>query len=368
MGDDVMDDKISKGSQPETPDYNELRAKLLNPELSSSEAAIIGQVITNFRTIAEAHKLDREAAKLNAEAENLARTAKADARRFQLTVLAPLITAIAVAAGLGVQVYQVDRNTKLQRDLNESVQFKDAIAMASSKDPLQSIAGSVLVKRMTHLEGYKNEGREIAIGVLSQPPAMDSFNLFFPTVRQSTDWKNYRDVVAVSQRLSEAYGIELDVLQALGEKNKNSKAPEDPQKTAHEKLKDDISKQQDMVADLLAELIRNRPASFELDYTGAKIWNADLSKVSFRGLILENATIGFSIVDDADFAGVRDTDHINWQGTAWWRAKNIPPKMLAHLIADFPFDKGGYPGTAPDLNEYCRGIRKFGARNSLCSN
>lgn len=360
----------------------DIQTKLLARFLNSEDSTGLDQVVSSLRMTAEAEKLGREAEKLRVEAENLVRTSRADAKRFQLTILAPLITAVAVAAGLGLQAFQINQNIAQQRGANEATRFKDAVTLASSQDPLQSVAGAVLLKQFTEQGSYTEQARQISVGVISHSLSTDSFNLFFSSVKEKTNLQNYRDVVQVSQNLRDSYFEEaktLDELKAQQTVNKKQTGvPE--QLKRQQRVVDQIGYQRDKVSEFLASIIRTRKPDESLDYTGVNIWDANLSNVQFHKVDLKNASIGYTDVEDADLSEVTSFSESDWQFTAWWRARKINPSLLADLIERFPIhlqtDKNNsappykVSGPTPSASEYCRALVKLGykEKTSTCNN
>lgn len=362
---------MSDITEPDNENLNvsSLRRRVLESSLSSNSTVTSDQLCTVLRSfvdadkaMAETQKLRNEAEKFREEAANIARVAKADSRRFQLTVLAPLITALAVAMGLGIQVWQVNRNAQQQREANESAQFREAISLVSSKDPLQSIAGAVLVKRLTRSETYKAEARQIEIGVLSRSSLVDSFNLFFPEIEKATGCDNYGELVQVSRNLRQAYRAEGEIIEHEELQNKNR--PEgkafDAVLAEHRRLHDQLSDELDLVSAALATRLKTCSAN-SLDLRGVYFWNEDFSKLNFREAQLDSAEFANSSVDAADFSQVKSFKGSYWALTPWWHANRLNADLLRYLVADYPFEEGtNYHGQASSVHDFCASIKRLG--------
>lgn len=243
--------------------------------------------------------------------------------------------------------------------------------MVSSDDPLKSVVGAAIVKKFTLVGDYKDEARGIAIGVLSRPIPPESFDLFLPVLTESNDWTNYRGVVRISQNLRDAYTTAWNKLQE--DRDVSKSLPRNRTINAElfkqQRLVDRIYRQEGPISGLLADLIKTRPPSVNLDLTDAYLWDVNVSGTDFRGITLRNATLGAANVDGADFSLVGDCETSNWESTAWWEVRAMSSKLAAYLTKKYPYSANvqtPYPGKKQDSNEYCTSVHRLAPDLDAC--
>src|SRR5690242_233795 len=86
------------------------------------------ELVNLSRTLLEGAKFQSEANKLRSEQENLVATRKAEERRFLISVVAPTVSTIALAATLLLQIYQTHQKTIDDQNTHETAAYKAAMS------------------------------------------------------------------------------------------------------------------------------------------------------------------------------------------------------------------------------------------------
>lgn len=319
------------------------------------------RIASLLHSAAETRKLDAEARKLELEAANIRRAERDEKTKFWVPTSAPLITALAVAAGLWIQVDQVNKNSRQQRASNDAAQFSEAVKMAGSDNVLQSIAGATLIDRFLQSDDYKDQARQVEIGVLSTSRHSDTFKLFFARVSGSVSWDNYRDIVQISQGISEIWLANYNRLLDLRSMKKvDPGIAKEIKRLDNEN--DQVLREITQTTAALVQLLRSgHVAGIKPDLTGVMLSNADLSSVDLTGAIVTGTQFANCVLTDTTLAGVEQFKGSDWAGTAWWRAKTIDPKLLDFLEKSWKYSPSSvyFGDGTKNTQEYQQQVRRL---------
>ncbi len=347
---------------------DEIKSKLLDPAVAASDLETVQKASSAWQAAAEAEKLEAEAMnleeereKVKTETQNIGALARGERQRFWIGVLVPLITGLGVIATLSVQIYQVNQNTKLQREASEATQWRNALQSLRLPTGLASRPGTTLVKSFLSSPSYQAQARGVILSLLLSLADVDEFEDFFRGIMDTTDWDNYQDVTRLSRRLAERYAE----LTNPGEGNKPPRTNIPP-----EVLQAALNREISIVGNALAQFLRehpDRPGNVRLDLGGANFSWQDLSNANLRGAILTDAVIAHSTVKGSDLRDVSEAGESLWTGTAWWRANKISPQLVEYLISKHSFDpKAPYYKDSSTMSEYCSAVASLGGKDPAC--
>lgn len=319
----------------------ELSQALLDTVTERKDHDTVDKIVGAVKTLAETEKLRLEGEKFRVEAANMARVASSANRRFFLTVLAPSLSALAVLLALGVQVRQVNQTATLQRETNDATNLREALKLVESKEPREALAGSLFLTSLLRSPNYGLTARAVVISVLANAPDKNTFIILLRALLATSSWNNLTDIVHVGRSIDDArYSLShptADVVPTLPTANG----------TVLDAESSDVS---DGLCQFLLD--HTRPSNVRLDLQTVPLGYENLSGVNFSGANLTHAvfigatlrrtnlagaTVTSADLNNADLDEVVAFESSNWEGTAWWRAKTIGPKLLVYLKTRYPF-------------------------------
>lgn len=345
----------------------DIKKKFLDPAMTTSDPAELEKASALWRSAAEAEKLEQETAKVRLETASISRVARYESQRFWVSVLVPIISAAAVVGALWVQVYQVNLNSRLQRESNEAQNFRESLKMISSREPDTRTAGGMLISAVLQSRTYGATARQITIGLLSQLVDVSTFTVLFQNVMATTDWYNVKDVAHLSRTVTERYKSEQERVQT------SEKAAARVRKTAETDpavLIPALDEEMIIVGKGLAQFLRAHPkraSDVELDLSGTNLSWQDLSNINFKDAILNQTWILNSDVRGSDFTDVEAFEGSVWTGTAWWLAKKISGKLLAYVSEQYGFNwNDKYFRDNVNTEVYCKELARLGSKDKEC--
>jgi hypothetical protein len=329
------------------------------------KVAKLEKIASLLHSAAETKKIEAEGRRLDLEAANIRRAERDEKTKFWVPASAPLITALAVAAGLWIQVYQVNRNSALQRASNDAAQFSEAVKMAGSDNILQSVAGATLIDNFLKSDDYKDQARQVELGVLSTSRHSDTFKLFFARISGNVSWDNYQDIVHITQSISEIW---LSNYYRLSELSSNKKPDSSATKEIRrlENENDQVLKEITLANATLVQLLQSgHDTGITPDLTGILFSNSDLSGVDLTGAVITGTQFENCILSGAMLAGIEKFRGSDWSGTAWWRANKIDSKLLRFLEdkSQYSPDHTYFGDATRNMQEYQQEIHRLEANS-----
>jgi hypothetical protein len=316
---------------------NSVTQSLLNAANATSDATEKASLIGAIKDLAEAEKLNAEAGKLREETSSVQRLAHQDARRFTITVLAPSISALAVVLALGVQVYQINKNSTLQREMNEGSSLRETLKLAGSTKATEALTGTLFLTSMLNSPSYGATARSISLNLLVHIADPTSFEALFSALAASTTLENFSDLSRLSRRLTDGLS---DSRRKIADQEAEKPTTPSQGKISPKLLEASLNEEVRMVADSIIAFIRRTPRNGTqmLDLRGANLSTQDLRNLNLSNTDISGATFADSTVVGIDLSNVKTFDDSTWSGVEWWRAKNIGSELLEYLKKEYPFN------------------------------
>lgn len=305
------------------------------------------------------YKYVAEAERQLLEVATLRRTASTEQARFIFTLLAPLLSALAVVGALVFQTIQFRENTILQRQTMEiqrqtvdvqsrsaeDTQWREAIkTFTQAPSAINGIAGTSMLLAFLKQGNHKDEARTMATGLLGDMQHSFLFStLFAATMEAAPNADRFDGAIAISTRLQKAWKVmytlaseirpipdsEMPILKVNG---KDSPNPSFARAQVEEELA--------LVCKFIAQLIKgDRPEKLTYSLANATLWSCDLSASKLRGANLVNLNIQTASLTNADLSEVTEFSGSNWSNTAWWHAKSISKSLIEYLLKYYPFNE-----------------------------
>jgi hypothetical protein len=333
-----------------TTPIDELTARLAHLADNETDEARLARTV-------EALRAAEEARKLFLEADNLRRTSRSEETRYYVSVLAPLISAVVLAATLIFQVWQFRTEGQARADAEIWKSF-DALG---DSDPVRATLTASQLQFLYGSSQYRDKARQLALGFMRMVVSPEIAEPVFRPLMQDTKWSELDKVIAVNRAILARYEL---VLEEVGQIEKDleeiegaeaagqpSKPLEARQKGARAVLaskeaeKDAIDQQLSFMSGEIAKFLRGeiagwRPPGVGLDLSGAAWWSVDLSGADLHGANFYNAWVWEALLDRADLSGIESFEDSRWSDANWWKARAISPKLLEYLTANFPCDAG----------------------------
>jgi hypothetical protein len=314
---------------------------------------------------AEAEKLEAEQKKLSQDADNSAEQARAERRRFYVTLLTPLVTTLVLAGTLILQTAQFikaerDKQTDLQRQdqareqedkrreqAADDVRWDEAVKSLAVSDKLTA---STLLKRFLGSERYAPLARDLEYQLLLKSDRPEIFSDLFVSIFAPVSWANLPKICDLNRTLN------ADFEPLLRKKSR----------TVSESARYNLQYTNIAFTSLqIASLLKSpRPKNVVPDLQGISIWDCDMSNSDLSGANLVGNAFTRVVLKGADLSGVTAErfQGISWKYTAWWQVSKIGPELLDYLCRQFPFreiDDFGAAVIPP--GDYAANLKRLGA-------
>jgi hypothetical protein len=343
-------------------DLEKIKRDLFRPLLEKGDRAGLKEAGEIWLSAAQSEKLALEIA-------TGARATRSESMRFWVPIMAPLITAAALVLTFVLQLNQFKENNKAQREANEDTQWRQMLSNVKSTTGPEGVFGLTLLKSFLDSERYRNQAREIAVLRLAHTADPDSFQVLFPDIMRRTDWKSFKDIVAISAGLLNGYNSIPDEPDT---KSSFSTGPGSVSvRPSPGQVKSDLGRNLDTVGQALITFLRDprhypRPLGIDLDISGADFSNKDLADMDLSDAVVIESNFNNCSVNGVNFGRVTRFEDSNWSQTAWWRAKSISPELLKYLTKSFKYDaeKQYLNDTTGDQAEYDREIVRLSSHSS----
>jgi uncharacterized protein YjbI with pentapeptide repeats len=309
---------------------DQLREAALRNLPTGSDPEAIDKAIEQQRTLAETLKLQ-------AEASNTDRLAKADNRRFSLTILASLLGALAVLLGLGPQACQIVTNARLQREANDATNLREALKLIASDKPREEQAGSIVLTSLLHSSSQATTARTAVLTALTNSPDEESFDTLLQALADTTTWLNLGDLVDLQHRLltaiwraSHPSGVAVDNARVTLLQNRELRL-----ETILVSFLNNPHGKPPACAINLADVTLSDKDLSKLDLRGAILTRASLNNCTLNQESLERADVTYVDLKEATLDNVARANGSKWYATAWWRAASMHPLLVEYLASHY---------------------------------
>jgi len=285
-----------------------------------------------------------------------------------------LVLALLLFGSLIFQLVQFTTNSRIERETArvqmttasiqaraaEDVQWREALRMLAENPTFQtSYSGAALLTTFVRQGHYRDEARTLAFYILGKIGDADTFeHLFDSAIEATPEAERVHVIIKIGQQLKNSYSGAESEEKALGGPPPGDQLPVLPSEGGKDLpnpywLVSQINQEVLFLCNYVAPGFRK--ARSPGDLSGAVFWDCDLSGVNFSNTTIDNIDFGGVNLNNANFSGVNSFTDSWWGGSAWWRAKNMSPELLAYLTEKFPYSKKtnyGFYNSGISENEY----------------
>ena len=220
--------------------------------------------------------------------------------------------------------------------------------------PLGGLLAQVKLKPFFKSPVYGDQANQLARLVLPRIGDPDAFKDLFESVK----WNNLNEMVAVNRSLSNLYDEVSDELKKqpppspapratsgnpatsgpglqrgnVGQLQVSHESPTFQEQLEHSQLT--IEQQESYVCDQIADAARSGKLTWDKSPNLESAWfsTCDLSGLNLANAILTNASFHKVNIQDARLGNISKIDGLYVADVSWWRAKEIGPNLLKHLM------------------------------------
>ncbi|GAC1648562.1 MAG: hypothetical protein NVS9B15_07360 [Acidobacteriaceae bacterium] len=278
-------------------------------------------------------RLSADVERAKQEMESASKHERSERLKEYVTLLAPLISVITLAATLGFQGWQFSRTEKDKADAAMDDKWQGTLKSLSEKSGRPPSV--VVLRPFLDSPKYAAEARDAAVRLLAGSKDTAFFDDLFGATFVPAKWSNLDDVL----RLDRALRAKTDPLLAkswdpVALKSDESRLSPDEQQQFHYGLMG-VSK----VSAQISPLVRTqRPQDQQLDLSATYIMDADWQGADLRSANLENAQLVRMNLSGANLGDISRFNGAGFASTAWWRAARIGPDLLQYLRTYFKCD------------------------------
>lgn len=276
---------------------------------------------------AEIQKLALEESRLRYQIDSAPKRERSERLKEYVSLLAPIVSVIALAATLIVQGWQFSRTEKDKREAAEDAQWADTVKTLSQNSKLSPSA--MTLNPFLKSPKYRDLARSTAIGLLATTSDPVLFTDLFGAAFVPVDWNNLDPVLKLDRQLSlKAFPLWEKTYDAKTNTNDVAKlsAPEDRER--YEYL--DIALPQ-ICSQVGAVLRTPRRNDVSPDLSGGLFYDCKWDGVDLSGANLESTDLRSLDLKGANLANISRFDGAYFFAVAWWEAKSISPELLDYL-------------------------------------
>ncbi len=272
-----------------------------------------------------------EETKLEHENQTAAARERSERRKDYVTLLAPLITVMTLAATLVAQNWQFVRSEKDKTDAALDAQWLDA--KKTIADDTHLSPALITLQPFLNSPKYGEQARLTAVQLAingTDPLFLDELLgiAFVPAT-----WNKLEPLLQIDRGLyvkfSPLNSKSWDTKTGNNDLSKLSRTDAD----ALRYINGAIPKVSGQIGSILKSA---RPDGTPLDLSNAEFLNVNWSGVNLRGARLENTRFNGVDLKGADLTGIANFAGAEMYYTAWWEAKSISREFLEYLQARFP--------------------------------
>ena len=325
------------------------------------QAARASGKLEDIERAASVCKVVAEAQKSAAEATTQRSVVHQEGLKNWAQLLVPLLSVLTLAVTIVTQTLQQRDQQRSRDDAAWRSTIEEFKSSAGHNSPLGGLAPQVKLKPFLKSPVYGEQANQLARLVLPRMVDLDAFKDLF----ESVEWDNLDQMAGVSRSLSATY----DEIRTRSSKIPDSdSAPPQPVPSNQlsrnvtpltgvtslpnpsqayrppdvSTLKEELQHYQDTIFDeeryvcgRLGEAWRSRTLEWKdrrpnfertwlpnCDLSGLDFGKGNLNNASFQNINLENAKLGRLV----------QVDNVSIVNSAWWKAADISPTLLQHLI------------------------------------
>jgi hypothetical protein len=334
-------------------------AKSNDDAMIKSAAELLRLASEIERQRAEVRKLAVDEQKTALDLSESRRRGKSEDWKAFITLLAPVVTTVVLAATLVSQTVQFNKSekdkrsdAKQQADAAEDVRWSDAIKLLSESDKISPTGA--LLKNFVTSPRYGVLAYQTAIQELIQTDDSERFDSLFNSIFEPVDWKTLPQVVDLDRTLWSS----LDpLLQKSYDTAKNfndvNKLDALEQKKVHS-----LNSRLEVITRAIAPVLKSpRPSGVTLDLSSTDLLNADFQGADLKGANLDRVTFSGVDIKDADLSGITEFDGSKFFSSPWWQVSHINRIFLDYLVKGFPCQSGlDSRGQSPSSDDCKKGI------------
>lgn len=338
----------------------QIAEKLLDSESPNTESAAellkaASELKLNLATI---HKLNAERQKLQQDIRS------SHQWRTMFIAVSPLVTTVILAATLGFQIWQANKQAEASRvadaekrealarqeQLAEATRFTEALKTIQESEKISPAA--VLLDTFTK-EPQKSEARKMVLRLLLNSKSEEDFEALFSGSVEPVTSSDLTTLLQLDRALYSQYVlINLSVDPSTNQIVESS-VP-DAQKSQYHLLRQEIN----YVSGRIGSLLRGpRDPGSQIDLTNSSLSTIDLTNANLRGANISGAVFSAVNFEGADLSEIAQFQNAEFFYSPWWRASRISKTFLSYLEEKYPFLPGGassYAGSVKATSEEYR--------------
>jgi hypothetical protein len=326
-----------------------IKEEVIDPALKSGDLATIERAAATWKALAEAEKLELDT-------KESAKKARSESARFWIPIFAPLLSAAALVATFLFQIQQA-------KATGEDTAWREALNRGRSTQGPEGTFFLTLMKGFFDSERYAKPAREISVNILGHMADPDAFKVLFPDVMRRTTWENVNDICRIGSFLNKAYQKIPPTDQAP---KPDTVREMTSGKLSAKTLDTNFSQEIALTGRSLASFMRShspRPRNTRLELSDFQFGSVNLDGLDFSQANVHGAAFFRCTVNDGLFRGINDFEDSDWEGTPWWRAREIDPRLLDYLVDNFRLKPGapyaGGPGSQVQYDEAVERLKKI---------
>jgi hypothetical protein len=305
----------------------------------------VAQSAEEVKIASEYLKTIAEHDKIVSDIKNQQKLLKSEFWKTLSTAIVPLLTLLTLA----VTIYFQYAQAQLTSAANEDAQWRTVLdVMTKPPGRTSDIVKTSSLIPFYDSKRYKSQAYAITFLLVRKLSDFTEFRTLFDNAFVSSSWENAADMVRLAGLLDEAYTEINEKFEDLGgiDGLKSPKKPVTLVSANHQR--NDILDEEHFIANQIGDILRSsRPRKNNyINFTNIPFFEANLENANFLELDISNSFFQRVNLDGAILSPIK-FDHSIWNGTKWWKAKEISPEMLKYLIDNAaPYSKEGefYPG------------------------
>lgn len=308
---------------------------------------------------AELRKLALEQSKLQYENDCAKKRERSEQLKEYVSLLAPFVTIMTLAATLIVQGWQFRQSEKDKSAAAEDAQWADAVKTISQTSKLAP--GVIALNPFLKSAKYRELARDTAVQLLANSSDAILFTDLFGAAFVPVGWSNLDQVLKLDRALivrgsplwTKSYDPATD-------RNDIEKL------TSEEKEAYDYTNQalRKICSEVASVLRAPRPRGTSLDLSAARFYGCDWSGVDLSGGNIESVAIAAVNLKDANLDAITQFEGAYFYADAWWEAKKVSPQLLTYLenndVSKYkPNGKYGPTSETVSLQQYITGLNRL---------
>jgi Pentapeptide repeats (8 copies) len=275
---------------------------------------------------AELRKLTLEESKIRHEIDSAPKRERSESLKEYVSLLAPIVTILTLAATLIVQGWQFSQSEKDKREAAEDAQWADAVKTISQNSKLAPTV--IAINPFLKSPRYRDPAKAYAVQILANSSDEILFADLFGAAFVPASWNTLDQVLRLDRALRTRQQP-LDTKTYIAEKDTN-----DFEKlTVEEKnaANYDLDALTTICTQIDSVLKSPRPKGVSLDLSGTYLYNCDWGGVDLSGANLDGAGMIYVDVKGASLANITQFSGAYIFHVAWWEAENVSPALLQFL-------------------------------------